>query len=47
MQDVLIPDPLNPEYAVDLRGRLYIHTFVESGSGQKIDIGYSLVKGDS
>lgn len=41
---MLIPDPVNPEYAVDLKGRLYKHTFVEMSSGQTIDVGYSPVK---
>lgn len=36
----LIPDPINPNYAVDRKGRLYIHTILETDSGQKIDLGF-------
>lgn len=36
------PDPLNPEFALDEEGRLYVHTLLEMPDAV-IDIGYSLV----
>lgn len=41
---ILTPDPINPEYALDPDGRLYVHTVMETKDGQRIDIGYSLAK---
>lgn len=42
----LIPDPTNPEYAMDLKGRIYKHLVVEMKDGIRVDVGYSLMRED-